>query len=97
MIRTYDRNSREADKFGLESSDSDFQMDGKVIDYLFYVFEARTSLEAYAIVISSVSSSVSTIVIEYLLHRSIHCRREIVAQSSCPPRSKHPSKGGNRP
>ena len=26
-----------------------FQMDGKIIDYLFYVFEARTSHEAYAI------------------------------------------------
>jgi hypothetical protein len=49
MIRTYDRNSHEADKFGLESSDSYFQMDGKVIDYLFYVFEARTSHEAYAL------------------------------------------------
>ena len=49
MIRTYDRNSHEADKFGLESSDGYFQMDGKVIDYLFYVFEARTSHEAYAL------------------------------------------------
>ena len=49
MIRTYDRNSHEVDKFGLSSSDSHFQMDGKIIDYLFYVFEARTSHEAYAI------------------------------------------------
>jgi len=49
LIRTYDRNSHEVDKFGLESSDGYFQMDGKIIDYLFYVFEARTSHEAYAI------------------------------------------------
>ena len=49
LIRTYDRNSYEADKFALESSDSWFQLDGKVVDYLFYVFEARTSHEAYAI------------------------------------------------
>ena len=49
LIRTYDRNSTEVHKFGLESSDGNFQMDGKIIDYLFYVFEARTSHEAYAI------------------------------------------------
>ena len=40
LIRTYDCNSPEVDKFGLESSDGYFQMEGKVIDYLFYVFEA---------------------------------------------------------
>src|SRR5271167_853495 len=49
LIRTYDRNSPEVDKFGLESSDGWFQMDGKVIDFLFYVFEARTSHQVYAI------------------------------------------------
>src|SRR5436190_11819008 len=49
LIRTYDRNSPEVDKFGLESSDGYFQMDGKVIDYLIYVFEARTSHQAYAV------------------------------------------------
>ena len=49
LIRTYDRNSPEVDKFGLESSDGYFQVDGKVIDYLFYVFEARTSHQAYAV------------------------------------------------
>jgi hypothetical protein len=49
LIPTYNRNSHEVDKFGLESSDGYFQMDGKIIDYLFYVFEARTSHEAYAI------------------------------------------------
>ena len=49
LITAYDRNSHEVDKFGLESSDGRFQLDGKVIDYLFYVFEARTSHQAYAI------------------------------------------------
>src|SRR5277367_7810 len=38
LIRAYDRNSHEVDKFGLESSDGHFQMDGKVIDYLFLRF-----------------------------------------------------------
>jgi hypothetical protein len=49
LIRTYDRNSYKVDNFGLESSDGEFQMDGKIIDLLFYVFEARTSHQAYAV------------------------------------------------
>jgi hypothetical protein len=49
LIRIYDRDSPEIDKFTLESSDGWFQMDGKVIDFLFYVFEARMSHQAYAI------------------------------------------------
>jgi hypothetical protein len=52
LIRTYNRDSLEVDKFGLESSDGWFPMDGKIIDFLFYVFEARTSHQAYAITCS---------------------------------------------
>jgi hypothetical protein len=49
LIRAYDWNLHEIDKFTLTSSDGDFLLHGKVIDYLFYIFEAKLNSQAYAI------------------------------------------------
>jgi hypothetical protein len=44
----YDVNGSDIAKFALQSSNGEFSLDGRTIDLLYYVFEAKSGHQAYA-------------------------------------------------
>jgi hypothetical protein len=48
LIRTCNMYGDDIAKFNVQSSNGEFSLDGKIIDFLFYVFEAKSGHQAYA-------------------------------------------------
>jgi transposase InsO family protein len=48
LIRKYDMYGKDMAKFTVQSSNGEFSLDGKIIDLLFYVFEAKSGHQAHA-------------------------------------------------
>jgi hypothetical protein len=46
LIRTYGENARQTGKFTLQSGSGEFLLDGKIINDLYYVFEAKSGHQA---------------------------------------------------
>ena len=58
LIRTYSKNANQTGEFVLKKSDSGFSLVGKIVNNLFFVFEAKSGHHAYAITRSMVNDEV---------------------------------------
>jgi Reverse transcriptase (RNA-dependent DNA polymerase) len=56
LIRSYCENTRQTGKFILQADSGDFSINGQIVNDLYFVFEARTSHQAYAITRSKTAS-----------------------------------------